>query len=38
MLPNAAPAPCERYPLRGIIVDYQGPTELFAEQNWASAQ
>jgi hypothetical protein len=34
VLPNAAPPPQNRYPLRGLPVRYEGPTEPVAEQDW----
>ena len=37
VLPHAAP-PRNHYPLRGTPVDYQGPTEPVAEQEWDAAR
>ena len=38
VLPHAALAPRDRYPLRGTPLDYQGPTESIAEQEWDAAR
>ena len=38
VLPAAAPTLDDRYPLRGIVVDYQRPTEPVAEQDWDASR
>ena len=38
VLPHAAPASQTPYSLRGTPVDYQGPTDPVADQEWDAAR